>query len=207
MPAIVDARVERFLGTRQRIASKANGMSAEQPHAPRARSMDRVSGSLVNAILGALILWVGQTTFRHAGVLASVDERFGSVGVQFTAVDDRHDSLRGRLEQVVLETVDRTRSRFTSEDGDKISLRIEEISDHQAMLERQLLERLTGIQLKVMALETRGSSSQEVAVLRAELERMRAIVSQQTHGHPVYQNALRSDANTGPVHLPPTTQR
>jgi len=170
--------------------------------------MDRVSGSLVNAILGALILWVGQTTFRHAGILASVDERFGSVGVHFTAIDDRHESLRLRLEQVVLETTDRTRSRFTREDGDKIRQSIKEIDDHQATLERQLLNRLTDIQLKVIALETRGSNSQQVATLRAEVERLRATVAQRPYGRMAnYQNTLRPDADAGPVHLPPTIQR
>jgi len=184
-------------------------MSQEHPRIRRTRSIDRVGGSLVNAILGALILWVGQTTFRHAGMLASVDERFGSVEVQFGAVNDRHDSLRSRLEQVVLETTDRTRSRFTREDGDKIRLSVKEIDNQQVVLERQLLDRLTDIQLKVIALETRGTNSQEVAILRAELERMRAMVAQRPYGRVAdYRNTLRPEAaNTGPVHLPPTTQR
>jgi len=183
-------------------------MSEEHPHTRRIRSIDRMSGSLVNAILGALILWVGQTTFRHAGILASVDERFGSVEVQFSAVNDRHDSLRSRLEQVVLETTDRTRSRFTREDGDKIRQIIKEIDEQQVALERQMLGRLTDIQLKVIALETRGTNTQEVALLRAELERMRTMVAQRSYGRVAnYQNTLRSEANTGPIHLPPTTQR
>ena len=183
-------------------------MIAEHPQPRRIRSIDRVSGSLVNAILGALILWVGQTTFRHAGILASADERFSSVEVQFGAVNDRHDSLRSRLEQVVLDTTDRTRSRFTREDGDKIIQSIKEIDDHQVALERQMLGRLTDIQLKVIALETRGSNSQEVATLHAELERLRAVVAQRPYSRVAnYQNTLRTDANAGPVHLPPTIQR
>ena len=37
-----------------------------------ASSLDRLGSSLINAVLGGLILWVGQTTVRHAGVLAGV---------------------------------------------------------------------------------------------------------------------------------------
>ena len=183
-------------------------MSTEHPSPKRVRSFDRVSGSLVNAILGALILWVGQTTFRHAGFLAGVDERFDSVGLQFSAVGDRHESLRLRLEQAVMETTDRTRSRFTREDGEKIRLHIKEVDNQQVELERHILERLTAIQLKVIALETRSSSSQETAILRAELERLRATIAQRSYG-PVasYPNALRSGNEAGPIHLPPTTQR
>ena len=44
--------------------------------------VDRFGGSLVNIILGVLILWVGQTTFLHAGQFASADERFQSVNLQ-----------------------------------------------------------------------------------------------------------------------------
>ena len=54
--------------------------------------VDRLGGGLINLVLGALILWVGQTTFRHAGLLASVDQKFEGVGNQFDAVDQRHDT-------------------------------------------------------------------------------------------------------------------
>ena len=51
--------------------------------------VESVSGGLMNIILGALILWVGQTTFEHAGQLASVDKRFEGVGHQFETVDHK----------------------------------------------------------------------------------------------------------------------
>ena len=69
--------------------------STDEPHEHatliRDRSMDRMGGSLINAILGALILWVGQTTFRHAGFLAGVDERFITRQAEDDDVEKRTD--------------------------------------------------------------------------------------------------------------------
>ena len=123
-----------------------SGESIQSHPLTRGKTIDRVGGSLVNLVLGALILWVGQTTFRHAGLLASNSERFDSVGHQLKAVDERHESLRHRLEQVVSQTNERTRSRFTRENADKLGLRIREIDDQHAAFERQMLERLTSLQ-------------------------------------------------------------
>jgi hypothetical protein len=178
-------------------------------HAPaRRKTIDRVGGSLVNVILGALILWVGQTTFRHAGLLASNNERFDSVGFQLSAVDERHERLRIRLEQLVSQISERTRSRFTREDADKLDQLIREIDDKQVVLERQIVERLTSLQLKILALETRDTSDREVAMLRAEVERLRVFASNRPAGvlagYP--QRAIPSGEGA-PVHLPPTTQR
>jgi hypothetical protein len=186
-------------------------MSIEPTHSEppsRRRTIDRVGGSLVNVILGALILWVGQTTFRHAGLLASNNERFDSVGLQLNAVDERHERLRMRLEQVFSQTNERTRSRFTREDGDKLGLRIREVDDQQATLERQILDRLTSIQLKIIALETRDFSDREVAMLRAEVERLRTYIAHRPASVPAgYPASVASRADDAPVHLPPTTRR
>lgn len=178
-------------------------------HSPtRRKTIDRVGGSLVNVILGALILWVGQTTFRHAGLLASINERFDSVGHQMEAVDERHDSLRLRLEQVVSQTTERTRSRFTREDGEKLALCVRELDDQHSALERQMLERLTGVQLKIIALETLDSSAREVATLRAEVERLRAFIAHRPSSVLAsYPNSPSSSVDGGPVHLPPTNRQ
>jgi len=174
----------------------------------RERSMDRMGGSLINAILGALILWVGQTTFRHAGFLAGVDERFESVGLQFNAANGRHDALRERLEQAVSVTTDRTRSRFTREDGDKLVGQIKELDNLQAAFERQMLDRLTNIQLKVIAIETHGSNHLEVAALRAEVESLRAhVAGPPGTAYPGFQNQPNNIATGGPVYLPTVHQR
>ena len=166
----------------------------------RNEAIDRFGGSLVNVILGALILWVGQTTFRHAGLLASVDGQFESTGHQFDAINARHEMLRQRI----AETETRTRSRFTREDAEKMSLRIKELHEDQAVLERQLTERVTSVQLKVIALETNGNNHQELAMLRSEVERLRAhVTGQQSSG---YYRASISPPTGAPQYLPPVTQ-
>ena len=57
-------------------------------------TINRLGGGLINAILGALILWVGQTTFRHAGILASVDEKLNGVKHKFEDVEKRQEGLK-----------------------------------------------------------------------------------------------------------------
>ena len=83
-------------------------------------ALERIGGSVLNLVLGALILWVGQTTFQHAGVLASVDEKFDSIDQQFADVDKRHESMRKWLENVVTDMKDNSRSQFTAKEGDKL---------------------------------------------------------------------------------------
>jgi septal ring factor EnvC (AmiA/AmiB activator) len=165
--------------------------------------VDRFGGSLVNIILGALILWVGQTTFLHAGQLASADERFQSVNLQFNAVDGRHATLRELLEQASSETHDRTQSRFTKEDGEKLEASIKELQDVQIVLERQLTQRVTNLQIQLTALEANGGNQHEISILRAEVERMCAF---QAYGPGNGYSAGRGAANTVPTYLPPVSQ-
>src|SRR6185436_18417043 len=80
-------------------------------------TLDRLGSSLTSAILGALILWVGQTTFRHAGILAGVDEKIVAINKQFAAVDQRQEGLRRWLENMVNDIKDHNRSEFTQSDG------------------------------------------------------------------------------------------
>ncbi len=172
----------------------------DQKSYPRSEAIDRFGGSLVNIILGALILWVGQTTFRHAGLLASVNERFESTGHQLKAIDSRHEMLRQRVERATSETANRTRSRFTREDADKLAGRIKELQGIHANLERELTQRLTNLQIKVTTLETHGNNYQELAMLRSEVARLRTQVAGQQAGR--YYPA----AAAKPTYLPPVTQ-
>ena len=84
-------------------------------------TLDRLSSSLTSAILCALILWVGQTTFRHAGILASMDEKIVAINKQFSIVDQRQEGIRKWLENTVNDIKDSSRSQFTQADGDKLA--------------------------------------------------------------------------------------
>src|ERR1044071_7184746 len=124
-------------------------------------SLDRLGSSLTSAILGALILWVGQTTFRHAGILAGIDEKIVAINKQFAAVDQRQEGQRKWLENMVSDLKDNNRSQFTQSDGDKLAALIRQAEQSSADLERRFAERLAALELKLTALETHHRDSQE----------------------------------------------
>lgn len=142
---------------------------------------EKLGGSLINVVLGALILWVAQTTFQHSGELAGVDQKFEGLQTQ-------HDSVRDRLDGLMQSLNERTRSRFTREDGDKMIGRIEEVSGTVDDLERRLADRVTELQLKVIALQTRGVDQRELSLLRTDLARLHA--------------SLGPAGATGPISVP-----
>ena len=158
-------------------------------HPVRYEPLERIGGSLVNIVLGAVILWVGQTTFHHAGLLASVNKQFDNVENQFGAVSSRHDLLRQRVEEIQTDIQIRTSSRFKREDGEKLDTRIREIAD-----------RLTSVQLKVMALESQRHSQQEVATLRAELARLRFALAELDGARQLSAKPIATSANATYVH-------
>jgi hypothetical protein len=170
--------------------------------------LDRLGGSLINAILGALILWVGQTTFRHAGVLAGVDEKLVAVKEQFTEVEKRQEGMRKWLESAVNDMKDNARSHFTLKDGDKLVAQVRQSELFASEMERRFVERLSALDIRLAALEARHRDSHdaaalqlEVATLRNELARLAACAQQVQ---------LQSDdrfARSAPVFLPPVDHR
>jgi hypothetical protein len=174
--------------------------------------LDRIGGGLINVILGALILWVGQTTFKHAGFLASVDEKLSAVNQQFTDVDKRHESMRKWLESVVDDMKASTMSQFTAKDGDKLVSQVRQAEAITVDLERRLVERLGALDVRLVALETRqnGSQQQEVGVLRMEIAQLRAALSQSMLQPAVQEAGYPSPtrmAHGVPVYLPPVEPR
>jgi uncharacterized coiled-coil DUF342 family protein len=169
--------------------------------------VDRLGGSLVNAVLGGLILWVGQTAVRHEGVLAGVDEKIQAINQQFVDVDKRQEGMRKWLENVVNETKDNDRAKFTLKDGDKLVTQIRQAEQYHAELERRIVERLSGLEIKLAALETQHRGSQDVAALQLQVAQLRGevanacAVAQQLH----YNSAERV-ARGAPVFLPPVSR-
>lgn len=172
-----------------------------------ASTIDRIGGGLINAILGALILWVGQTTFRHAGILAGVDEKLVGIKQQFADVDKRHESLRKWLENVVTDMKDSARSQFTAKDGDKLVAQVRQSELYAAELERRFAERLGALDVKLTALEARHSGSREVGALQMEVAQLR---NELTRAAMAQQMQYQSDdrfARGTPVFLPPVDNR
>jgi hypothetical protein len=171
-------------------------------------TLDRLGSSLTSAILGALILWVGQTTFRHAGVLAGIDEKIVAINKQFTVVDARQEGLRKWLENAVNDFKDHNRAEFTQTDGDKLAIQLRQAEQASADLERRFAERLAALDLKLTALETSHRDSQEVTALKMEISQLRGDLTRTAVAQEV-QNQSSGDrfARGAPVFLPPVESR
>jgi hypothetical protein len=174
-------------------------------------TINRLTGGVINAILGALILWVGQTTFRHAGILASVDEKLNTVQHQFEDVEKRQEGHKNWLQNAVTEMKDNSRAQFTAKDGDKLVAQVRQAEQFTADLERRVVERLGAIEVKLSTLETRQSESQEVATLKNEVWQLRNDLARAAAvQESLYQQAAQSGerfARGTPVFLPPVDSR
>ena len=174
-------------------------------------TINRLTGGLINAILGALILWVGQTTFRHAGILASVDEKLKAVQHQFEDIDKRQEDLNNCLQSAISELKDSTRSQFTAKDGDKLVAQVRQAEQFTTELERRFVERLNTTEVKLSTLETRNSGSQEVAALKNEIWQLRNDLSRaaavQEAQYQQTQSGERFARGSSPVFLPPVDNR
>jgi hypothetical protein len=170
-------------------------------------TLDRLGSSLTSAVLGALILWVGQTTFRHAGILAGIDEKIVAINKQFATVDQRQEGMRKWLEAMVSDLKDNNRSQFTQSDGDKLRVLLRQSEQSSVELERRFADRLAALDLKIATLETSHRDCQEVTALKMELSQLRsdqarAAVVQETQN----QSSERMARGT-PVFLPPVEGR
>ena len=170
-------------------------------------ALDRLGGSLINAVLGGLILWVGQTTVRHAGQLAGVDEKLAAVDQQFLDTEKRHESMRKWLENVVNDMKDSNRAQFTLKDGDKLISQVRQAEVFVSELERRLAERVAALEIKLTALETRHHDSQQVAALQIEVAQLRAELGRALLAQDVYQQSNERVARGTPVFLPPVEGR
>lgn len=157
-----------------------------------------LGGGIMNIVLGALILWVGQTTFQHAGMLASVDEKFFAVDQQFADAEKNTESLRRWLEK-----------KFSTEDADKLVEQLRRLDTVLTRVERRLTDRLTEVEVKLSAVETRDLDGQHLATLQMEVAQLRSALSGSSPyaaPEPSYQPAANV-AQQMPVYLPPVNTR
>jgi hypothetical protein len=164
--------------------------------------LEKLGGSVVHLILGALIVWVGQTTYQHAGVLAGLDDKLANISDNFASVDKRHEGLRKWLENVVTEMKDTNRLQFTAKEGDKVVAQIRKVEDASVDLERKITTRLNELEVKIVALETGRENAQQVATLEAEVAQLRFVMNQSA-GAPVAQYQTEQRLSQRPVYLPP----
>jgi septal ring factor EnvC (AmiA/AmiB activator) len=174
-------------------------------------ALEKLGGSVMNLVLGALIVWVGQTTFQHAGILAGVDEKFTTIDKQFQEDDKRHESMRKWLETVVTDIKDSNRSQFTAKEGDKLISQIRQVEGAALELERQFGRRLQDLELQLVALQATGQNAPQVAALQAELAQLRYAITKTatSYTQSQYQGSQPGPATVSqqPVYLPPVTSR
>lgn len=173
--------------------------------------LEKLGGGMMNLILGALIVWVGQTTYQHAGVLAGLDDKFVNIEANFTSVDKRNEGLRKWLENVVTDLKDSNRSQFTAKEGDKVVAQIRKSDEAAIELERRVTERLNQLEVKIVALQAGCQNTQQVAALEAELAQVRYAVSRPASvsqsGMPQVQYHEATNVSQQPVYLPPVSNR
>jgi hypothetical protein len=170
-------------------------------------TLGKLGNNLVNAVLGGLILWVGQTAIRHEGTLAGVDEKIAAVNQQFEDVDKRHESMRKWLESVVSDIKDSSRSQFTLKDGDKLVAQVRQAELTATELERRFVDRLNVLDLKLTALETTHRGSQELAALQMEVAQLRNELARAAFTQQVQHQSDDRVARGAPVFLPPVDSR
>jgi hypothetical protein len=170
-------------------------------------TLGKLGNNVVNAVLGGLILWVGQTAIRHEGTLAGVDEKIAAVNHKFEDVDKRHESIRKWLESAVNDMKDTSRSQFTMKDGDKLVAQVRNAEVAAGEMERRFVDRLNMLEQKITALETGHRGSQELAALQMELAQLRNELARAAFAQQLqYQNDERMARGT-PVFLPPVDSR
>jgi len=170
-------------------------------------ALEKIGGSVMNLVLGALIVWVGQTTFQHAGILASADQKFAAIDKQFQDDEKRHESTRKWLENVVSDLKDSNRSQFTQKEGDQLIAQLRQVEGSAINLERKFAERLSALELRLVALQESGENVQEVAALAAEVTQLRYAMTQGM-APPEVQYATAPRVAQRPTYLPPVgTQR
>jgi uncharacterized coiled-coil protein SlyX len=170
-------------------------------------TLGRIGNNLVNALLGGLILWVGQTAVRHEGVLAGVDEKLAGIDQQFTDVDKRQESMRKWLESVVNDMKDNNRAQFTLKDGDKLVAQVRQAELAAVEMERRFGERLNALEVKLTTLDTTHRGSQEVAALQMELAQLRNELARAVLAQQMQYQADDRVARGVPVFLPPVDTR
>lgn len=166
-------------------------------------TLGKLGNNLINAILGGLILWVGQTALRHENVLAGVDEKMLAVDHRFEDAEKRQESMRKWMENAITDLKDNNRSQFTLKDGDKLVAQVRQAELTATELERRFVERLSALDVKLTALETGHRGSQEVATLQMEVAQLRNELARAAF---VQQMQLQSDERVArgmPVFLPP----
>jgi hypothetical protein len=169
-------------------------------------TVNRLTAGLITAILVALILWIGQTTFHQAAMLAALDEKLSNVTHQLEDVDQRQDGIRKWVDNLLAEVKDSGRSHLTAKDREVLEAQLRQTEQSTTELERKFVERLNGLELRLASLETQHQHSQEVAALESEITQLRSDLTRATAVQEAQSQQPQNNdrfARGVPVFLPP----
>ena len=157
--------------------------SERNPTSVAGNLMDEFGGSVVNVLLGGLLLWVGQTTFEHNGELAGIRQ-------QLEGLNDRHQLQNSRYDRVLESINVRTKGRFTVSDGEKLSQRIDSLQLSAQSGRRQLQDRLAKLHVQASVMEVQMQTSSHPATRPAVNQQLQDITRIRDE-----LNSIRSDMN------------
>lgn len=80
------------------------------------REQNPFSNGLIQLILGAVIMWMGKTTWEQSSAIAALDMQVESFIEQQHNMVAEHTKIQNQLDE-------RTQLRFTRTDGEKMSIR------------------------------------------------------------------------------------
>lgn len=153
-------------------------------------TLEQFGGSIVHIVLGALILWVGQTTFQHAGILAGVEQKFTAVDERFADSEQSYESLRNWMQNMSGRNREDIAKLFSVADGRRLQGKIDTMTQLATDLERKFTDRLKSLELKLVELETKSQNLEDANSLRWEIAQLRQEVEQTgaaIQSAPVYQ--------------------
>lgn len=117
---------------------------------------------LITLILGGVVLWVGKATYEHAGQLAGVQQQLQSTRTQ-------NQSLRALYDEMTTMMNDRTKSRFTREDAEKLAWRLKDVEIAHDSFKDRIYDDLMALQIKIAGRDAtvRGNQSSNGQVVNA----------------------------------------
>ncbi len=132
-------------------------MAANRTQEAGTLSIEKFGGHLLNLILGALVLWVGQTTFKHNGQLNGMQKQL--------------DHLSQSDQKFTTALYRRTDNRFTAEDGLQLERRLEK-AINQIYVHSQSLVALKTEVAYLKPSNTRDGLIKRIAVLEEHLREL-----------------------------------
>ena len=112
-------------------------------------SNGKMGSALITVILAG-VLWVGKTTFEHVGQIAGLQH-------ELEMVEQDDNALRAQYDEIVRSLNDRTRSRFTREDAEKMMTYVRALEARQHAIKESLAQDFSDLKVEIASVSARVS--------------------------------------------------